>query len=73
MDSKTASRRSLLGLAGATSLCCLAFAPGTVGLAGGGAAAGLGAGLGQIVATVLTLAVIGFVIRWRTTCSTCER
>ncbi len=47
--------------------------PGTVGLAGGGAAAGLGAGLGQIVATVLTLAVIGFVIRWRTTCSTCER
>ncbi len=73
MDAKTASRRSLFGLAGAASLCCLALAPGAVGLAGGGAAAGLGAGLGQIIVTVLTLGVIGFVVRWRTSCSDCKQ
>ncbi|ELY50208.1 hypothetical protein [Natronolimnohabitans innermongolicus] len=72
MDSKTASRRSLFGLAGAASLCCLALAPGAVGLAGGGAAAGLGAGLSQIAVTVLTLALLGFVVRWRTGCSNCD-
>ncbi|ADD07255.1 uncharacterized protein Nmag_3713 (plasmid) [Natrialba magadii ATCC 43099] len=73
MDSETASRRSLFGLAGAASLCCLVFAPGAVSLAGGGAAAGLGAGLGQIIVTVLTLALVSVVVRWRTGCSSCER
>ena len=71
MDSDTASRRSLLGLAGATSLCCLA--PSAVAATGGGAAVGLGAGLGQLAVTVVTLGIIGAVVRWRTGCSACDR
>ncbi|MEY7851097.1 hypothetical protein AB7C87_18055 [Natrarchaeobius sp. A-rgal3] len=71
MDSETASHRSLLALAGGASLCCLA--PGAVATAGGGAAVGLAAGLGQVVVTALTLAIIGLVVSWRRDCSTCDR
>ncbi|MDQ2052865.1 hypothetical protein RBH26_20700 [Natronolimnohabitans sp. A-GB9] len=67
MNSETASRRSLFGLAGAASLCCLA--PAGAAVAGGGAAVGLGTGLGQLLVTVLTLALVGVVVRWRTDCS----
>ncbi|APX98340.1 hypothetical protein [Natronorubrum daqingense] len=70
MSSDAASRRSLLGLAGVASLCCLA--PGTAAVSGGVAASGLGAGLGQVAVTVLTLGVIGSVLRWRRNCSRCE-
>ncbi|NGM69362.1 hypothetical protein G6M89_10140 [Natronolimnobius sp. AArcel1] len=64
--SETMSRRSLFGLAGAASLCCLA--PGTAAVAGGGTTAAAGAGLGQVLVTVVTLAAIGLVVRWRTDC-----
>ncbi|OVE84261.1 hypothetical protein [Natronolimnobius baerhuensis] len=70
MGSERASRRSLLGLAGVASLCCLA--PGAAAVAGGGVAAGAGAGLGQVLVTVATLAGIGLVVRWRTGCAGCD-
>ncbi|MFP8953461.1 hypothetical protein ACLI4Z_10865 [Natrialbaceae archaeon A-arb3/5] len=69
MDSETASRQSLLGIAGLASLCCVA--PGAAAVSGGVAAGGLGAGIGQAVATVLALAIVGLVVRWRTDCTDC--
>lgn len=75
-DSDSASRRSLLGLGGLASLCCLGTGAAVVGggaAAGGGAAvAGAGGGLVQIAVTVMTLAVIGVVLRWRSGCSDCS-
>ncbi|QFU83152.1 hypothetical protein [Natronorubrum aibiense] len=70
MNSESASRGSLLGLAGLASLCCLG--PGAMAVTGGVTATGLGAGLGQVLVTVLTLSVVGVVLRRRTGCSTCE-
>lgn len=70
MSSEATSRRSLLGLAGVASLCCLA--PSTAAVSGGVAAGGLAAGLGQVAVTVLTLGVIGLLVSWRSDCSSCE-
>ncbi|ELY92387.1 hypothetical protein C483_08028 [Natrialba hulunbeirensis JCM 10989] len=68
MDSDSASTRSLLGLAGVASLCCLGTS--TAALAGGTAGGlGLAAGFGQLAATGITLAVVGLVLRFATTCS----
>jgi len=69
MDSESASRRSLFGLAGAASLCCLA--PGAVAASGGAGAVSLAAGFGQVATTLLTLALVGLVVRWRIQCSNC--
>ncbi|WP_083902480.1 hypothetical protein [Natronorubrum sulfidifaciens] len=70
MSTDSASRGSLLGLAGLASLCCVA--PGAMAVTGGVTAGGLGAGLGQMLVTVVTLAAIGVVARRRTDCSACE-
>ncbi|WIV66250.1 hypothetical protein QQ977_11170 [Natrialbaceae archaeon AArc-T1-2] len=70
MDSDTASRGSLLGLAGLASLCCVGA--GTVAVTGGAAAGGLGATLGQTIVTMVTLGIIWLVVRRRTGCSACE-
>ncbi|MFP9190754.1 hypothetical protein ACLI4Q_03675 [Natrialbaceae archaeon A-CW1-1] len=70
MDSDAASRRSILGLSGVASLCCLA--PGAFAATGGGLAGVLGAGGTQILVTILTLGAIGHVIRHRTGCTDCE-
>lgn len=66
MSSETVSRRSLFGLAGLASLCCLG--PGAIAATGGFTAASLGAGISQIGVTVLTLVVVGAVVRRRSGC-----
>lgn len=64
MSSESASRGSLLGVAGLASLCCVG--PGAAAVTGGVGAVGLVAGLGQALVTLLTLLLVGAVLRWRT-------
>lgn len=69
MDDETANRRSILGIAGIASLCCIG--PGTAALvsgAGGAATGALGGGLVDVTVTVLALALAAVVIRWRSDC-----
>ncbi|TMT86513.1 hypothetical protein E2L06_07825 [Haloterrigena sp. H1] len=76
MDEESASRGSLLGLATLASFCCVGS--GTVAVAGGSAVAGgatvvgLSSGLVQLLATVVTLGLIGVVFRLRSGCQRCE-
>ncbi|WP_254768341.1 hypothetical protein [Salinilacihabitans rarus] len=70
MDDDTAARRSVVGLAGLASLCCVG--PGTAAVTGGVAAGGMGAGLVETAVIALTLAVAAFAIRRRTGCGTCD-
>ena len=74
MRSETASRGSILGVAGLCSLCCAGS--GTLVIAGGGVAgsavgSGHGIGFSTIVATVLTLTIVGLVVRHRRGCRPC--
>ena len=70
MDDETAKRRSMVGLAGLASLCCLG--PGTAAVTGGVAAGGAGAGLVETAAVALALGVAVFAIRRRTGCGACD-
>lgn len=70
MDDESASRGSLLGLAGLASLCCVG--PGAAALTGSAAAGGLLFGLSQAVVIGLTLLTVGLLLRWRTGCSQCS-
>ncbi len=70
MDDDTAGRRSLLGIAGLASLCCIS--PGAAAVTGGAAASGLGSGLVQTGVTALTLAIVALVVRRRSGCSDCD-
>ncbi|WP_255171537.1 hypothetical protein [Natrononativus amylolyticus] len=70
MNSETASRRPLIGLAGLASLCCVGT--GTVAVAGGVAAGSAGGGIVQMVATVLAIVVAGAILRSRGGCSACR-
>ncbi len=76
MDTDSASRRSLLGLAGFASLCCLGtgglVVGGTAAVAGGAAAGNATSGLVQLAVTLVTLGVIGVALRFRARCSDCE-
>ncbi len=75
MDSGSASRRSLLGLAGLAGLCCVGTSGLVVGgaaVAGGTAVGGASSALAQSAVTVVTLGIIGAVLRFRTRCSDCE-
>lgn len=73
MDDDSASRRSILGLGALASFCCLG--PGGAAVAGGtaaassGAAVGMGAGIVEALAILVTLLAVGAVVRWRTGCS----
>ncbi|SDC52247.1 hypothetical protein [Natrinema hispanicum] len=76
MDSDTASRGSLWGLATLASFCCVgsgtvAVAGGTA-VAGGAAVGGLSSGVVQLAVSIVTLGLIGMIVRWRATCSNCE-
>ncbi|MFD1562324.1 hypothetical protein ACFR99_01895 [Haloarchaeobius amylolyticus] len=76
MDSDAASRRSLWGLATLASFCCVgsgtvAVAGGTA-VAGGAAVGGLSSGVVQLVVSIVTLGLIGLVLRVRSGCSDCE-
>lgn len=70
MGAKTTSRRAKLGLGGLASLCCIG--PGAAAATGGSAALAVRAGLVQALVTVVVLAVMGAVVRWRAGCSDCE-
>ncbi|MFA9417416.1 hypothetical protein [Natrinema sp. HArc-T2] len=76
MDSGSASRGSLLGLATLASFCCVgtgtvAVAGGTA-VAGGAAVSGLSSGFVQLAVTIATLGLIGVVFRLRSGCQSCE-
>ena len=76
MDEESASRGSLLGLATLASFCCVgsgtvAVAGGTA-VAGGAAVGGLSSGIVQLAVSIVTLGLIGVVVRWRADCSNCE-
>lgn len=70
MDARTTSRRAKLGLGGLASLCCLG--PGAAAAVGGSTAVAIRAGLVQALVTVVVLALLGAVLRWRSGCSNCE-
>ncbi|MDF9745346.1 hypothetical protein [Natrinema salsiterrestre] len=76
MDSDSASRRSLLGLAGVASLCCLGtgglVVGGTAAVAGGAATGSATSGYVQLAVTLVTLGVIGALLRFRTRRSDCQ-
>jgi hypothetical protein len=56
----------LLGLGGAASLCCVGTsAIGGAAITSGAVAGGLGAGIAQILVTVVTVALVGLAWRWR--------
>ena len=72
MADETANRRSILGIAGIASLCCIG--PGTAAMmsgAGGAATGTLGGGLVDVSVTMLALALGALVIRWRSDCRDC--
>ncbi|UHQ95135.1 hypothetical protein [Haloterrigena alkaliphila] len=66
MSSDDPSRRSLLGLAGLASLCCIG--PGTAAVTGG-TTVGLTAGIAQGVVIFAVLGVVGLLFRLRSDCS----
>ncbi|WP_225336617.1 hypothetical protein [Halomicrobium urmianum] len=72
----TRSYRTLLGLGGALSLCCLVAAPAATGAAGavggGGAAAALGGSLVQVLATAAAVGFLAALIRFRTGDESCD-
>jgi len=69
-DESTRSYRTLLGLGGALSLCCLVATPAATGAvgaaAGGGTAAALGGDMVQLLVTALTVGLLAGVLRLRT-------
>ncbi|WP_126664267.1 hypothetical protein [Haloterrigena salifodinae] len=66
MSSDDLSRRSLLGLAGLASLCCIG--PGTAAVTGG-TTVGLTAGIAQGVVIFAVLVAVGLLFRLRSDCS----
>ncbi|WP_255193264.1 hypothetical protein [Natronobeatus ordinarius] len=70
MDDDTAARRSIVGVGGLASLCCLG--PGTAAVTGGVAASGMGAGLVETAVLALALVIAVFALRRRTGCAGCE-
>ncbi|WP_306060769.1 hypothetical protein [Natronococcus wangiae] len=70
MDSDTSSRRSLLGLAGLASLCCIG--PGTAAVTGG-TTVGLAAGIAQGVVIFAVLGAVGLLFRLRSGCACSTR
>ncbi|SFT07980.1 hypothetical protein [Halostagnicola kamekurae] len=69
MNSVTASRRSLLGLAGLASLCCVG--PGTMAVTGG-TTVGLVAGLVEGLFVLTVLGALALLFRLWSGCSACE-
>ncbi|WP_323174676.1 hypothetical protein [Natrialba sp. PRR66] len=69
MDSDAASRRSLLGVAGLASLCCVG--PGTMAVTGG-TTVGLVAGLVEGLVVLTVLGILALLFRLRSGCSACD-
>lgn len=71
-DDASTGWRSLAGIGGVVSLCCLFATPAATGAVGttaaGGATAALGGGLVQILVTALGVGIAAFVIGMRTDC-----
>lgn len=74
-SSASTSRRSLIGLGGAVSLCCLFATPAATGAVGttvaGGTTAALGGGLIRILVTAFGVGIAASVIGWRASCDSC--
>ena len=68
--------RSLLGVGGAVSLCCLFATPAGTGAVGttvaGGTTAALGGGLVRILVSAMAVGIVAAVVRMRTGCGSCE-
>ncbi len=69
MDSDATSRRTLLGVAGVASLCCVG--PGAMAVTGG-TTVGLVAGLAQGLVVFAVLGVVALLFRLRSACSSCD-
>ncbi|WP_019991807.1 hypothetical protein [Natronorubrum tibetense] len=69
MDSDATSRRTLLGVAGVASLCCVG--PGAMAVTGG-TTVGLIAGLVQGLVVFAVLGVVALLFRLRSACSSCD-
>ncbi|APW98406.1 hypothetical protein CHINAEXTREME_11700 [Halobiforma lacisalsi AJ5] len=70
MASDSSSRRTLLGVAGLASLCCVG--PGALAVTGG-TTVGVLAGLGQGLVVFAVLGVLSILFRLRSDCSSCTR
>ncbi|AEH39400.1 hypothetical protein [Halopiger xanaduensis] len=69
MDSDAASRRTLLGVAGVASLCCVGSGAAAV---TGGTTVGLVAGLVQGLVVFVVLGAGALLFRRRSDCSSCD-
>jgi hypothetical protein len=74
-ESASTGWRSLVGLGGAVSLCCLFATPAGTGAVGttvaGGTTAALGGGVVRILVSAVAVGAVAAVVRMRTDCGSC--
>ena len=74
-DGASAGWQSMLGLGGATALCCLFATPAATGAVGttvaGGTTAALGGGIIRVLVSAVTVGVLAVLVGRRTDCKSC--